>query len=112
MTFRVDRVEAWGKSGNQIIVYLTEEVSGNTERPDGTSYCVRITLPEAPGIITDLVAAYAALMQNVATELACGGCGACRNTRYGEDGERCTVCWPRGERRLRDKAFLSPPRRS
>jgi hypothetical protein len=111
MTFRIDRVEAWGHTGNQIIVYLVDERTGSAERPDGTSYCVRITLPEAPGIITELMTAYAAVMQNVATELACGGCRTCKNTRFGTDGERCKVCWPRGERRIREKAFLAPPRR-
>lgn len=53
MTFLIDRIEAWGDHANQIIVYLAEETTGSLERPDGTSYCIRLTLPEAPGSSTN-----------------------------------------------------------
>lgn len=103
----IDRIESF-MDGGQIIIWLKDEQTGATEDDQGLSYCVRITLMEAPGWIGQFLAAYAKSMQSVATNLAAGGCRECRNERkIYRDGKwkECPKCIPRAEERLRKLVF-------
>lgn len=94
---------------NQIIIFL--ELDGFTEDEKGSSYCVRLTLPEAPEVIGDLIRCYSQAMEDVALQLAAGGCRTCDNTRMVK-GEQCPVCVPRAHKRLREKVWPRRPWRS
>lgn len=93
--------------GNQVIVWLEDEQSGDPGPGDGTEWCVRVTMDEARGLLTELFNAYAVTMQNIAVELAAGGCRACGNTRR-VGGDPCPTCMPRAQDRLRKAAHLRP----
>lgn len=111
MTYVVREIEAF--TGNQIIIWLQDEATGNHLTESGSSWCVRVTVDEAPGILASLVAAYATSMQNIAIDLAAGGCRNCGNERRvgvnhlsklmggAGGGQPCPVCMPRAEKRLR-----------
>lgn len=111
MTYVVREVEAF--SGNQIILWLSDESTGVTGPGNGSNWCVRVTVDEAPGILADFLAAYATSMQNIAIDLAAGGCRNCGNERRvgvnhlsklmggAGGGQPCPVCMPRAEKRLR-----------
>lgn len=111
MTYRVHSVEAF--TGNQVIVWLEDEQTGARGPGNGSQWCVRVTIDEAPAILSALLSAYVTSIQNVVIELAAGGCRTCRGERrinvnhlsrlMGGDGggEPCPVCMPRAEKRLR-----------
>lgn len=105
MTFRIRHVQPW--VGNQIILWLEDEHSHETgpDGDEGSQWCVRMTVDEARGIIPSIIDAYAVAMQNIAMELACGGCRTCKNERT-IDGSPCPVCIPRGEKKLRSVVHL------
>lgn len=105
MTYRIREVEAFG--GKQIILWLEDETTGAIGPNELTNWCVRLTVDEARLIIPAIFDAYAQTMQDIATELAAGGCRTCRNTRRDlTNSGPCPVCMPRAERRLRDKVIL------
>lgn len=107
MTYRIHRVQPW--VGNQIILWLEDEHTKETgpDGPDGSQWCVRVTVDEARKLIPDIMNAYAVVMQNIAMELACGGCRTCKNERT-INGSPCPVCIPRGEKKLRSVVHLKP----
>lgn len=109
MAFQIRRVEAF-HPGKQIILWLEEETTHNIHMPNGGEWCVRITVPDAPIIIEQLVAAYANSIQAAMVDVAAGGCRTCSNTRRvnralidldGITGEPCPVCIPRAEERIK-----------
>jgi hypothetical protein len=107
MTFRIREVQPF--VGKQIILWLEDEQS-HLRGPDGdegAQWCVRLTMDEARSLLPSMMDAYAVCMQELAMELAMGGCRTCRNGRV-VDGRPCPVCVPRGERRLRSVAHLRP----
>lgn len=106
-SFRIRSIDPF--VGNQIILWLEDEQSHATG-PDGNSseWCVRLTIDEARTKIAELFDAYAQVMQNVAIEVAAGGCRTCGNDRQMRDGSPCPVCIPRAESRIRTAAHLRP----
>lgn len=122
MTFRIRDVQSM--RGRQVILWLEDEQSGADGPGDNTQWCVRLTVDDAPGVITALVDAYAQTMQRLAVELGAGGCRTCGNERRvtadGSGGFRpfaslldhphsaipCPVCIPRAEKRVRSFVML------
>ena len=120
MTFKIRRVEAF-HPGKQVILWLEDEVTHSTTMPEGGEWCVRITVPEAPAVIEQLVAAYTHSFQKAMIEVAAGGCRTCNNTRRvnralidldGMTGEPCPVCIPRADERIRKSMSVRRPQDS
>ncbi len=116
MPFRIARVEAF--TGNQVILWLADEHSGQTSTVEGSEWCVRLRADSIHPLIADLLEAYGRTMAKVMLEVAAGGCRTCGNTRLvdvnhladlmagGGGGKPCPVCVPRAEERIRKAAHL------
>ncbi len=96
--------------GNQIIIWIGDRNDPSQEH----NYAVAVPINDAPKFLAQFQEAYARAMQNVALELAAGGCRTCGNRRYvipeGEPvfnprRDPCPKCIPRAEERIKKTAF-------
>lgn len=115
MNWKIRGVEPWSKG--QTVIWLEDPNTGADGPGDGTQWCATVRLPELPGLIQQLFEAYTKQMQDLAVDLAAGGCRTCKNTRRvngnplaalmgQDDGSKpCPDCLPRAEKRLRDRIW-------